>query len=115
MQYELNAAGYGTLSRIAAGPAEWSLILLMGVITAVPLLGFATAARLLPLSVVGILQFIAPSLQFVVGAVLYGEPVSSARLFSFVLIWVGLAIFTVDAWKFSRQARPQDGRKCNTS
>lgn len=91
--------------RLADGPMEWGLILTMGVITAVPLLGFATAARLLPLSVLGILQFIAPSLQFLVGAVIYGEPVSPARFVSFALIWIGLAIFTADAWRRSKPAK----------
>jgi chloramphenicol-sensitive protein RarD len=90
--------------RLAAGPLEWSLLLLMGGITAIPLLGFATAARLLPLSSVGILQFIAPSLQFIVGAVIYGEPVSWLRLGGFAFIWTGLIVFTADAWRRSKKA-----------
>ncbi|HWB07373.1 MAG TPA: EamA family transporter RarD [Verrucomicrobiales bacterium] len=89
--------------RLAAGAMEWSLLLVMGGLTAIPLLGFATAARLLPLSIVGILQFIAPSLQFIVGAVIYGEAVTMLRLGGFCLIWIGLIIFTADAWRRSRQ------------
>ncbi len=89
--------------RFASGAVEWPLVLAMGAITAVPLLGFATAARLLPLSVLGILQFIAPSLQFLVGAGFYGEEVLPLRLAGFALIWGGLAVFTADAW---RQRRP---------
>ncbi len=88
------------------GMWEWSLLLSMGVITAIPLLGFATAARILPLSVVGILQFIAPSLQFLVGWLKYDEAVSRLRLGSFCLIWVGLVIFTADAWARSRRPVP---------
>ena len=88
--------------RIAAGAGEWTMVLIMGAITAVPLLGFATAARLLPLSVLGLLQFIAPSLQFLVGAVYYREPVNLLSLASFAVIWTGLGIFTVDAWRRSR-------------
>lgn len=88
--------------RLANGAAEWSLLLIMGALTAVPLLGFATAARLLPLSVLGLLQFIAPSLQFLV-ALYYREPVSALKLASFAIIWTGLVIFTVDAWRRSRQ------------
>jgi chloramphenicol-sensitive protein RarD len=83
--------------RLAAGASEWVMLLLMGVITAVPLLGFATAARNLPLGVLGLLQFIAPSLQFLVGALIYGESVTPLRMASFVLIWGGLAVFTLDA------------------
>jgi chloramphenicol-sensitive protein RarD len=89
--------------RLAAGTMEWSLLLVMGGLTAIPLLGFATAARLLPLSIVGILQFIAPSLQFIVGAVIYGEPVTPLRLGGFCLIWMGLIVFTADAWRRSRR------------
>lgn len=91
--------------RFAAGAGEWSLLLGMGAITAIPLLGFAMAARLLPLSVLGILQFIAPSLQFLVGAVYYGEPVDNLRLTGFALIWGGLAVFTTDAWRSRRPAK----------
>jgi chloramphenicol-sensitive protein RarD len=90
--------------RFADGAGEWTLLLIMGGLTAVPLLGFATAARLLPLSVLGLLQFIAPSLQFLVGAVYYGEPVNAWKLASFAVIWAGLAVFTTDAWKRSRPA-----------
>jgi chloramphenicol-sensitive protein RarD len=90
--------------RFAGSPGEWTLVLIMGGLTAIPLLGFATAARSLPLSVLGLLQFIAPSLQFLVGAVYYGEPVNSMKLASFAVIWAGLALFTTDAWKRSRPA-----------
>jgi chloramphenicol-sensitive protein RarD len=89
-------------ARLAFGTVEWSLLLSMGVITALPLLGFAAAARLLPLSALGILQFIAPSLQFLVGAVVYGEPVSAHQLVGFTLIWSGLAVFAADAWHRGR-------------
>ncbi|HEX2748879.1 MAG TPA: EamA family transporter RarD [Verrucomicrobiales bacterium] len=89
--------------RLASGAVEWSLLLMMGAITAIPLLGFATAARMLPLSIVGILQFIAPSLQFIVGAVIYGEPVTMLRMAGFVFIWAGLIVFTMDAWQRSRR------------
>lgn len=95
---------YSPPLRFADGAGEWTLLLIMGGLTAVPLLGFATAARLLPLSVLGLLQFIAPSLQFLVGAVYYGEEVKVLSLVSFAVIWAGLAIFTTDAWRQSRQA-----------
>jgi chloramphenicol-sensitive protein RarD len=91
-------------AHFAHGPGEWTLLVIMGGLTAVPLLGFATAARLLPLSVLGLLQFIAPSLQFLVGSVYYGEEVKLLSLLSFAVIWGGLAIFTVDAWRRTRQA-----------
>lgn len=90
-------------ARAPGSPGEWTALLIMGALTAVPLLGFATAARLLPLSVLGLLQFIAPSLQFLVGAVYYREEVNAWKLVSFAIIWAGLAVFTRDAWRRSRQ------------
>jgi chloramphenicol-sensitive protein RarD len=67
-----------------------------GVITAVPLLLFATAARKLPYSVMGFIQYIGPTIQFLLGVFLYGEALSGPRLICFVLIWAALAIFSWD-------------------
>jgi chloramphenicol-sensitive protein RarD len=72
------------------------LLLLAGPITVIPLLFFALAARRLPLSTLGFMQFIGPSLQFVVG-VLYGEELSSATLICFAFVWVGIIFFSLDA------------------
>jgi len=73
-----------------------ALLLGSGVVTAVPLLLFAFGARRLRLSTLGLLQYIAPSLSFLLGAFLYGEPVSPLRLASFLLIWAALALYSVD-------------------
>jgi len=70
-----------------------------GAITAVPLVLFTVAARRLPLSTVGFLQYLAPTGQFVLATVAYGEPVSRERLLAFVVIWAGLAVFSVDLWR----------------
>lgn len=70
-----------------------------GVVTAFPLLWFSHAARRLPLSTVGFLQYITPSLSFLVGTVLYHEPVSHTRLFAFAWVWIALIVFTTEmAW-----------------
>lgn len=68
-----------------------------GIVTAVPLLLFATAARKLPYSVMGFIQYIGPTIQFLLGVFLYGEVLSGPRLICFVLIWAALAIFSWDA------------------
>jgi len=78
------------------------LVMLSGVISSVPLLLFAQAARRLSMATLGVLQYLAPSLQFLVGFLLYREPLGTAKLLSFVLIWIGLAIFTHDALKHLR-------------
>ena len=73
--------------------------------TALPLILFATAARRIRLSTVGLLQYIAPSLIFVTAIFLFGEQMSPARLASFALIWLGLAIYSVSAVREDRRQR----------
>jgi chloramphenicol-sensitive protein RarD len=77
-------------------PERAAILAFAGVATAAPLILFAFGARRLRFSTLGMLQFIAPSLQFLIG-VAYGEPLTSLRLASFALIWTGLGIFTWDA------------------
>jgi chloramphenicol-sensitive protein RarD len=74
-----------------------SLLLAGGAITAVPLLLFATAARRMSYSVIGFIQYIGPTIQFLLGIFLYNETLSNVRLISFLLIWTALAIFSWDA------------------
>jgi chloramphenicol-sensitive protein RarD len=67
-----------------------------GVVTTIPLLMFASAAKRIPLTMVGIMQYIAPTLQFLLGVLLYKEPFTSTRLVGFSLIWVALVVFWVE-------------------
>ena len=78
--------------------SDFALIGCLGMVTAAPLLGFAHAARHLPFALLGLLQFIAPTGQFLVGALVYHEPVGWGALASFVFIWVGVALFCADIW-----------------
>jgi chloramphenicol-sensitive protein RarD len=80
--------GLGTASRI--------LVFASGAITAIPLLFFGAAARRLPLSTLGFLQFAAPSLQLALAVLLYGEPFSVDHAVSFGFIWAGLLLFSID-------------------
>lgn len=82
---------FGTIS-------PWHTVLLLGagVVTAVPLLFFAAAARRLPLTYMGLIQFFAPFLQFLVGVFILHEPMPSERWAGFGLVWVALLILTVD-------------------
>jgi chloramphenicol-sensitive protein RarD len=79
------------------------LLVLTGVITAVPLLLFAMGARRVTLTTLGILQYLAPTLQFLIGVFLYNEPFSSTQLFGFGLIWLALAVYTGDGIAMSRR------------
>jgi chloramphenicol-sensitive protein RarD len=78
------------------------LILSTGIITAFPLLLFAFAAQRLDLSTLGFVQFISPTIGFLLGHFLYGEPLDAARTACFVLIWVALALFS---WDMLHKAR----------
>lgn len=80
------------------------LILLAGPITVLPLLAFAFAARRLKLSTLGFLQFIGPTLQFLCG-LYFGEAFTPAHAICFGFIWIGVAIFSYDAWRKSKSLR----------
>lgn len=85
-------------SAFLAGSLRHNLLLpLAGAVTALPLLCFAGAARRLRLATVGFLQYITPTLHFVLAVGLFGEPFSAIHLVSFSCIWAGLAIYTADA------------------
>ncbi|OQS03255.1 membrane protein [Thraustotheca clavata] len=74
-----------------------------GVVTIYPLLCFAAAAQLIPLSLLGILQYIQPTLQFLLGILAYGEPLSMFQLIGFILVWAALVTYTVDGLVRSRR------------
>ncbi|WP_019179947.1 EamA family transporter RarD [Microbacterium yannicii] len=81
------------------------LLSLAGVITAIPLLFFAAGARRVSLTVIGLLQFVAPILQFIIGAWVLGEPMPIERWIGFALVWVALSVLTVDSVLHARRAR----------
>lgn len=82
-------------------PATVAWLIASGPITAVPLVLFAWAARRIPLSFMGFLQFIGPTIAFVIG-VTQGEAFTHLRAISFIFIWGGAAVFTYGAWRRSR-------------
>ena len=99
------------------GAAHTTLLVLAGVVTAVPLLLFAAAARRIPLVTVGLIQFITPLLQLVVGVVLLDEQVSGRLWIGFGVVWVALALLTVDSLRAAHGARaaraaPQVAEPC---
>lgn len=81
-----------------------ALLIAGGVATTLPLLLFASAARSISLSLIGILQFIAPTLQFLCGVGLYGEPFSMRQSIGYVLVWLGLVVFATDGFRQYRQS-----------
>lgn len=74
-----------------------------GLVTAIPLILFGAGARLVPLVTMGMLQYLAPVLQFAWGVFVMHEPMPASRWFGFALVWVALAVFTVDAVRVRRR------------
>jgi len=99
MQQSSGGAGFA-----AHGPLIAFLVALGGVITAIPLLLFTGAARRLPYSTLGFLQYIAPTLQFLIG-VLYGELLTTAHMICFAAIWTALVLVVADGLRAARRAR----------
>lgn len=97
----LQAAGDLGFFRVGVDVAL--LLALGGAVTAIPLLMFTAAARRLPYSTLGFLQYIAPSMQFLLAVLAFGEPLTAAHLLCFGAIWTALAIFTIDGWRLARQ------------
>ena len=83
-------------SEFAQSPATMMLLIGGGAVTAIPLLFFGAATQIIPLSAVGVLQYIAPLLQFLIGVFLYREPFSLGRFIGFSIIWVAVLVFIVD-------------------
>jgi chloramphenicol-sensitive protein RarD len=85
------------------------LLISTGIVTGLPLLWFAHAARYLRLTTVGFLQYLSPSCTFFLGIFAFHEPFRRAQVLTFSLIWIALAIFTADAvtrWRASKGGRP---------
>jgi chloramphenicol-sensitive protein RarD len=97
----LGARGDGTFG--TEGPGHAVLLAGAGLVTAVPLLFFSAAATRVPLTTLGLLQYLAPTFQFAIGVFLYGEPLPPVRLVGFVLVWAALAVFTVEALEHRRR------------
>lgn len=105
------ALGWLTWATLMSSQPVWGengsdlvLLVLAGIVSTVPLLLFTAAARLLPYSTLGILQFIAPTLQFLVAVFLFGEAFTTAHAAAFACIWTAALIYLISAVRSSRRA-----------
>jgi chloramphenicol-sensitive protein RarD len=99
----LQVTGHATFSENGSGHV--TLMIFAGVVTALPLLFFAAAAQRLPLVTMGLLFYLTPAMQLTWGVVVGHEPMPPARWLGFALIWVALAVFSVDAFRRGRVDR----------
>ena len=86
----------GDLTFLTEGPDHALLLASAGVVTAIPLLAFGAAATRVPLSTLGVLQYLAPTLQLVVGVLIQDESFGGVRVLGFGLVWLALAVFSYD-------------------
>lgn len=93
----------GRSALAGASASLWAWLLLAGPLTAVPLLLFGHGARRIPLSTLGLLQYISPSLQFLLGVWLFHEPLQATRLTGFALIWLALLLYSGESLWRARQ------------
>jgi chloramphenicol-sensitive protein RarD len=92
----------GTGAFLHQGALTDIFLISTGVVTSIPLLMFASAARQIPLTMIGLLQYIAPTLQFLIGVFLYHEPFDQSRLVGFSLVWLALILFWVENYLSNR-------------
>jgi chloramphenicol-sensitive protein RarD len=100
----LAQAWLGGTAAFGASRGLDALLVLAGAVTAAPLLMFAAAARRLRLATMGLFQYLAPTLQFLEGAFLFGEPLRAVHAVTFGLIWTGCALYAWDGWRAGREA-----------
>ncbi|MBI2189673.1 MAG: EamA family transporter [Acidobacteria bacterium] len=91
---------------LEAPPLTQALLVGGGPLTLLPLLLFASAARRISLSTLGILQYIAPTMQFLLGALVFREPFTRVQLAGYTLVWIGLAVFTTEGLSARRAVLP---------
>lgn len=87
-------------------PSVGLLLLGTGVVSAIPLVSFGAASRLIPLSSLGLMQYLAPSTQFLLGVFLYNEPFTAVELIGYAFIWTALLLYTLEGLRHSRKALP---------
>jgi len=89
----------GQSAFIYSGWTASLLLVLSGTITAIPLILFAAGARRIPLSMVGFIHYITPTLHFFIGLLVYHEPLSQSRLVGFIIIWIALIIYSIEGFR----------------
>lgn len=99
----LNIQGTSTLQQEGAGQA--ALLTTTGLVTAIPLLFFGAAATRIPLTWIGLLQYSAPVLQFLIGVLVFNETMTASRWFGFSLVWGALALLTFDSLRAAHRGR----------
>ena len=100
--------GGGGTEGIGSSYGTTAFLISTGAITVIPLLLFGAAAKRIPLSTVGVLQYIAPTLQFLIGVLVFGEELTAAKLFALTMVWLALAVYTYDNVRAAQARQPAE-------
>ncbi|HEX7775375.1 MAG TPA: EamA family transporter RarD, partial [Parvibaculum sp.] len=103
--YLVWASLHGGAGFVQDGLYTGALLVLTGPMTTVPLLLFTYGAQRIRLTTLGLMQYLVPTTSFSIAVWLYGEPLEQGKIITFAMIWMGLAIFTVDTWRKERALR----------
>jgi chloramphenicol-sensitive protein RarD len=101
--YMLLSLSWGVDALVLNDPPVMLALVGTGIVTALPLICFSSAARRLPLFMLGLMQYMAPSMHFLMAVYLWGEPLDTTKLMTFGMIWAALAVFSYDSWRRYRQ------------
>ena len=104
--YMVYLEGTGSASFLHTGLLPDLLMIGAGLVTTIPLLMFASAAREIPLTMIGVLQYLAPTFQFLIGVFVYKEPFDRSRLIGFGIVWLALVFFWVENYLASKTPVP---------
>lgn len=97
----------GNLTLLSEGSSHFWILAFSGIVTGVPLLCFAVAAANLPLSVVGMVQYMTPIMQFLIALLVFHEHMSTERWIGFIFVWIAVALFVLDALRNNQLRRIQ--------
>jgi chloramphenicol-sensitive protein RarD len=105
LAYLAFCGGTGSGAFLRSGASTDFLLVGAGLVTTVPLLMFASAAQRIPLSIIGVLQYLAPTLQFIIGVLVYREPFDLTRLIGFSMVWAALLFFWFEGFFAARRPK----------
>ncbi|MEQ8371819.1 MAG: EamA family transporter RarD [Roseibium aggregatum] len=97
--YMLLSLSWGVDALVLNDPPVLLALVGTGIVTALPLICFSSAARRLPLFMLGLMQYMAPSMHFLMAIYIWGEPLDPTKLMTFGMIWAALVVFTYDSWR----------------
>ncbi|ERP85656.1 permease [Labrenzia sp. C1B10] len=97
--YMLLGLSWGVDAMVLNDPPVLLALVGTGIVTALPLICFSSAARRLPLFMLGLMQYMAPSMHFLMAIYIWGEPLDPTKLMTFGMIWAALVVFTYDSWR----------------